>query len=51
VLGTTLADFHRFAETLDAVAQHGQVVVLGSAEAIEKANKEREGFLDVKKVM
>lgn len=51
VLGTTLADFHRFAEVLDAVAQHGQVVVLGSAEAIEKANQEKAGFLEVKKVL
>jgi hypothetical protein len=33
------------------VAQDGEVVVLGSAEAIEKANKERKDLLDVKKVL
>ncbi|PWH13366.1 MAG: peptidase M16 [Anaerolineae bacterium] len=51
VLGTTLADFHRFADVLEQVAQQGEVVVLGAAEAIHKANLEREGFLEVKKVM
>lgn len=51
VLGTTLKDFKAFGETLAEVAQHGEIVVLGSAEAIEKANKEREGLLDVKKVL
>ncbi len=51
VLGTTITDFKRFADVLEQVAQHGEVVVLGAAEAIEKANKEKEGFLEVKKVM
>ena len=51
VLATKLSDFRRFAEVLEQVAQNGEVVVLGASEAIEKANKEREGFLDVKKVM
>ncbi|GAB4484262.1 MAG: insulinase family protein [Anaerolineales bacterium] len=51
VLGTKLSDFKRFAEVLEQVAQNGEVVVLGAAEAIEKANKERQGFLDVKKVL
>lgn len=59
VLGATLADFKRFAEALEQVAQKGEVVVLGAAEAIEKANKERQGhqaepkqgFLEVKKVL
>jgi Zn-dependent M16 (insulinase) family peptidase len=51
VLGTTVTDFKRFAEALEQVAQKGEVVVLGAADAIAKVNKEREGFLDVKKVM
>jgi hypothetical protein len=51
VLGTTLKDFRAFGETLAEVAKQGEVVVLGSAEAIEKANKERDGLLDVKKVL
>ncbi len=51
VLGASVTDFKRFAEILAAVAEKGEVVVLGSADAIEKANKERQGLLDVKKVM
>ncbi|MDX9991225.1 MAG: insulinase family protein [Anaerolineales bacterium] len=51
VLSTDLTDFKRFAVTLAQVAEKGEVVVLGSADAIEKANKERAGLLVVKKVM
>ncbi len=51
ILGTTAQDFKSFGETLEAVAKHGEIVVLGSAEAIEKANQERDGLLEVKKVM
>jgi hypothetical protein len=51
VLGTTPKDFQAFAEPLARVAKHGEVVVLGSAEAIEKANQEQAGFLEVRKVM
>ena len=51
VLGATVKDFKSFGEMLAEVAKHGEVVVLGSAEAIEKANKEREGLLEVKKVL
>jgi presequence protease len=51
VLGASLQDFKQFAEILARLAEKGEVVVLGSAEAIEKANKERDGLLDVKKVM
>jgi Zn-dependent M16 (insulinase) family peptidase len=51
VLGTTLKDFKAFGETLTEVAKSGEVVVLGSAEAIEKANTERKDLLDVKKVL
>lgn len=38
VLGTAVADFHRFADALDAVKENGRVVVLGSGEAINAAN-------------
>jgi presequence protease len=51
VLGASVTDFKRFAEILEQVAQKGEIVVLGSADAIEKANTERAGLLEVKKVM
>jgi Zn-dependent M16 (insulinase) family peptidase len=51
VLGTTARDFNQFAQALAAVAEKGEVVVLGSAEAIQKANQEKGGFLEVKKVL
>lgn len=51
VLGTTSNDLKSFAETLKTLAQRGEIVVLGSADAIEKANRERPGLLEVKKVM
>ena len=50
VLSTTPADFHRLAGALEQVAATGDVVVLGSAEALEKANGEGVG-LEVTKVM
>ena len=33
------------------VAAHGRVAVLGSEQAIEGANKERPGFLNVSRVL
>jgi Zn-dependent M16 (insulinase) family peptidase len=51
VLGTTVDNFKQFARVLAELNKVGEVVVLGSAEAIEKANKEKAGFLEVKKVM
>ncbi len=51
VLETTARDFHQFAQVLSRLAEKGEVVVLGSAEAIQKANQEKAGFLDVKKVL
>jgi Zn-dependent M16 (insulinase) family peptidase len=51
VLSTSVEDFKTFATALEAVIEKGQVVVLGSAEAIEEANQERDGFLNVKKVL
>lgn len=51
VLGTSVQDFKQFADTLERVAQNGEVVVLGSADAINKANAEKSQFLEVKKVL
>ncbi len=51
VLGTTAQDFKQFARILEQLNAQGEVVVLGSADAIEKANQERQGLLEVKKVM
>jgi Zn-dependent M16 (insulinase) family peptidase len=51
VLGTSAHDFKQFGEILAAMAGSGEVVVLGSADAIEKANKEQPGLLEVKKVL
>ncbi len=51
VLSTTVKDFRRFAEALEQVKQHGQVVVLGSPQAIEGAKVQRENWLKVTKVL
>jgi Zn-dependent M16 (insulinase) family peptidase len=45
VLAASAADFRNFAEVLDEVAKAGRVVVLGSQEAVERANAERPGLL------
>jgi hypothetical protein len=51
VLGVNVNDFNSFGEAMGELAHHGEIVVLGSAEAIEKANKERINLLNVKKVL
>ncbi|MFZ5880921.1 MAG: insulinase family protein [Chloroflexota bacterium] len=51
VLGASVQDFKQFADVLERVAQNGEVVVLGSSEAINKANAEKGQFLEVKKVL
>lgn len=51
VLHTSLQDFKAFGKTLSGLTENGQIVVLGSADAIDKANKQREGLLVVKKVL
>jgi Zn-dependent M16 (insulinase) family peptidase len=51
VLGTSVDDFKQFALMLEKVAQQGEVVILGSADAIEKANAERQGLLQVAKLL
>ena len=50
VLGATAKDFKSFAEVLASVREQGEIVVLGSQAAIEKANAERNNLLEVKKV-
>lgn len=51
ILATTASDFKLFADALDQVADRGLVVVLGSQSAIEAANTDRPGWLDVTKVL
>lgn len=51
VLSATVDDFKQFADTLDTVARQGEVVVLGSVDAIEKANAERPDLLQVAKLL
>ncbi len=51
VLSTGVKDFRRFAEALEQVKQHGQVVVLGSPQAIAAANAGRQDWLKVTKVL
>ena len=51
VLGTSADNFKAFARVLEEVAKQGKVVVLGSVEAIEKANKEKSGMFEVKRVL
>jgi hypothetical protein len=50
-LSTTTEDIRRFADALTQVAAHGRVVVLGSEQAIQAANAERQGSLSVSKVI
>lgn len=51
VLSTTADHFKAFGDTLAALNERGQVVVLGSAEAINDANAKQPDFLKVSKVL
>ncbi|MEN8242953.1 MAG: peptidase M16, partial [Chloroflexota bacterium] len=51
ILATTEQDFRNFATVLDKVAANGRVVVVGSADAIEQANQQVDGLMEVKKVL
>jgi len=51
VLATSAMDFVKFGDVLAEVARKGEIVVLGSADAIEKANQERKELLAVTKVL
>ncbi|MCX7790348.1 MAG: insulinase family protein [Chloroflexaceae bacterium] len=45
ILDATAADFRAFADAAEAASTHGAIAVLGSAEAIAAANRERPGLL------
>ena len=51
VLSTSLPDFHTLGEALERLKDAGRVVVLGSSDAIQAANSERPGWLEVQKVL
>ncbi len=51
ILSTTAAEIKQFADVLDHVVHDGGVVVLGSPDAIDAANEERNGWLQVTKVL
>ncbi|MCC7451830.1 MAG: insulinase family protein [Anaerolineae bacterium] len=51
VLATTMEDFRDFADVLQTVNEQGQVVVIGSQAALDKANAERENWLHISKVL
>ena len=51
LLSASLADFRALGEALSAFSKDGQVVVLGSAGAIQAAAEQRPGWLEVKQVL
>ena len=51
ILGTTEADFHRFADALDSVKEGGNVVAVCSADAAAKANAKAGDFLHVSNIL
>jgi presequence protease len=52
LFATTAADFHAFAEVLDGVRDHGQVVVMGSQATLSEANRAQGGsWLTLEKIM
>ncbi|MEW5871170.1 MAG: insulinase family protein [Chloroflexota bacterium] len=51
ILATRVEDFHALGEVLESLNAQGRVVVLGSPDAIAQANAERQGFLEVRKVL
>jgi hypothetical protein len=51
VLNTSATDFENFAHALDGLKENGLVKVIGSASAIEKAAAQKEGWLEVFKLL
>jgi len=51
ILGASVADFRAFADALAELTAYGQVVVLGSEQAIQAANTHRPGFLHAAQVV
>lgn len=51
LLATSPADFHAFADALDAARADNAVIVLGSAEAVQNSQLNRSGGLEVQKIL
>ena len=51
LLNTSPADFRAFAEALEQVSRHGDVVVLGSAEAVQASQAAQAGSMSLLKVI
>jgi Zn-dependent M16 (insulinase) family peptidase len=51
ILGASVADFRAFADALAELIAYGQVVVLGSEQAIQVANARRPGLLHTAQVV
>jgi Zn-dependent M16 (insulinase) family peptidase len=51
ILSASPADFRKLADALAELARHGNVVVLGSEQAIAEANAKREDVLQVTKLI
>jgi Zn-dependent M16 (insulinase) family peptidase len=51
ILGADVTDFRAFADALAELTAYGQVVVLGSEQAIQAANARRPGLLHISKVI
>jgi hypothetical protein len=51
ILDTKPGDFRAFGEALSGFGEHGEVVILGSQDAIQSANQEHPAWLEVRKVL
>ncbi|KAJ8471823.1 hypothetical protein OPV22_026166 [Ensete ventricosum] len=51
ILSTSLKDFKEFADAIEAVKNSGVMVAVASPEDVTRANTERPGFFEVKKVL
>jgi Zn-dependent M16 (insulinase) family peptidase len=51
ILSTTAADVRKFGDAMADVSAKGRIVVIGSEQAIDGANKERPGLLTVSRVL
>jgi Zn-dependent M16 (insulinase) family peptidase len=51
VLGTTAADFRRFADVLDAVVTQGRVVVMGAQDKLTAANAAQGEFMTLQRIL
>jgi Zn-dependent M16 (insulinase) family peptidase len=51
LLATRLEDFHVLGESLARMNEHGKVVVMGSADAIQAANEQQQDWLEIQRVL